>query len=189
MAVACLATMTAGRSLDQLIQRATKLEALDFMSDIDGSAVRQELDMLLSKDQYLALYGEGTTSNGRKRRKAIRYEQYRWTEKNVPYSFARNTFSAKDKATIERAIEEWSRHTCVTFREVGERYKGNHVQFVNGGGCSSYVGMQGGRERQPVTLAPGCRHVGVVIHELGHALGFHHEQNRPDRDQHVIIQK
>ena len=58
MAVACLATVTAGRSLDQLIQRATKLEALDFMSDIKGSAVRQELDMLLSKDQYLALYGQ-----------------------------------------------------------------------------------------------------------------------------------
>lgn len=50
--------------------------------------------------------------------------------------------------------------------------------------CSSYVGFVGGE--QPVFVGPPCR-VGNIAHELLHALGFHHEHTRMDREQHVTI--
>ena len=50
--------------------------------------------------------------------------------------------------------------------------------------CSSYVGRIGGR--QPVYTRL-CVKLGPVIHEIGHALGFWHEQARPDRDQYIEI--
>ncbi|CAG12479.1 unnamed protein product, partial [Tetraodon nigroviridis] len=52
--------------------------------------------------------------------------------------------------------------------------------------CWSYVGRQGGR--QDVSLqARGCLYHEVVQHEVLHALGFHHEQVRSDRDNYIRI--
>uniref|UniRef100_A0A0P4WGL6 Metalloendopeptidase n=1 Tax=Scylla olivacea TaxID=85551 RepID=A0A0P4WGL6_SCYOL len=57
--------------------------------------------------------------------------------------------------------------------------------FPNPNRCSSAVGKVGGG--QSLSLGTGCVHVGVVIHELMHAVGFWHEQSRYDRDSFVTI--
>ena len=51
--------------------------------------------------------------------------------------------------------------------------------------CNADVGRRGGR--QIFSLGLGCLHKSVVVHEIGHVLGFWHEQNLPDRDDFVEI--
>ena len=46
--------------------------------------------------------------------------------------------------------------------------------------------MQGGP--QVIGLGPHCYdQVGLVFHEIMHAVGFYHEHNRPDRDNFVTV--
>ncbi|KAK0044100.1 blastula protease 10 [Biomphalaria pfeifferi] len=150
----------------------------------------RKLDMVLTTQQYNALYESSFASGEQKvkrwKRKAIRDQVYRWSKKEIPYEIVSNRFSTSDMREINAAIDEWQNYTCITFRKA-TRSDENYVTIDNGDGCASSVGMI----QRPQTLGParGCRVKGKIIHELGHAVGFFHEQNRPDRDDHVTILK
>ena len=51
--------------------------------------------------------------------------------------------------------------------------------------CHSSIGRDGGE--QTITLGQDCYYKGVIMHEMTHAVGFFHEQNRWDRDSYVTI--
>ncbi|KAL9982566.1 hypothetical protein ACROYT_G004625 [Oculina patagonica] len=96
------------------------------------------------------------------------------------------------KRVIEEVMAYYERVTCIKFRKKTDQYKGCFLQFTrrnDKAGCSSNVGMICWPGGQHLNLAKGCWTKGVVIHEIAHALGFSHEQDRPDRDQYVTIHR
>lgn len=75
---------------------------------------------------------------------------------------------------------------CIKFVERTNQDK--WIEIINGEGCWSWIGQFGARKFQHLSLqVPGCIYKEIVAHELIHALGFDHEQNRPDRDSYVEI--
>jgi len=105
--------------------------------------------------------------------------QNRWPN-NIIYYAIDPLLSQQGRVTD--AIAHWENNTAVEF--IARTNQTNYLYFTSGNGCSSFIGMIGGR--QDITLDADCSK-GNMIHEIGHSFGFFHEQARADRDQWVTV--
>jgi len=135
-------------------------------------------DMVLSPEQQQALHSGDTDKLvfGSKTRG-------RWPNARVPYQIE-SSIDSKTRASIMKAIEQYHKHTCLRFSH--RRSERSYVSFYRGNGCHSPVGMNSNGPNR-ISLGPGCDAVGTALHEIGHSMGFFHEQNRPDRNSYIKI--
>ena len=104
-----------------------------------------------------------------------------WTEGIVYYEFDPALTEAQ-RASWILASQEWGECDCISFAErVDEE---NYVYVFEGDGNWSYVGMVGGRQEMSIV---SWSSIFTIVHEIGHALGIHHEHQRSDRDLYVYV--
>jgi len=150
----------------------------------DGDVVID--DMIYGREQYIKDYFNLSSFGGA----GVSNEKWRWPKRIIPYAIGAE-YSAGRKKMIQGAMQEWMDKTCIVFAEKGsaKAAEAGHPHAINIGshaGCYSYVGYQG--KDHPVSLQLGsCTHHRIILHELGHTIGLHHEQCRPDRDSFVKI--
>jgi len=93
---------------------------------------------------------------------------------------------------VRQALQQLTQATggCVTFEEIHQQLPPgtNYVVLDDKGSCASFVGRVG-QSSQEISLTELCYSPpALIMHEFMHALGFYHEQERPDRDQHIRMQ-
>ncbi|WP_187345325.1 M12 family metallopeptidase [Cystobacter ferrugineus] len=144
-----------------------------------GDLAITEGDMVVgSYNQVMSGYPRGA---------AARDPRLKWPKVNGKVTVAYRvhpSLPSQARAALQQAIAEYNAKTCVRF--VPQTREQNFVTVFFGQGCYSYVGsIQQGE--QELSLGQGCEFKGTAVHELMHALGFYHEQSRPDRDQYIAI--
>jgi len=144
---------------------------------INGFNVFQK-DIILTDKQISSSPQIGGRTTG-----AVIEGDFRWANEIVPFTIDPGF---PNQFRIDDAIADWEAHTAFQF--VPRTTETDFVTFVGepGTGGGSNAGRIGGQ--QFITIGNDAV-TGVVIHEIGHAVGLFHEHQRMDRDNFVDVRE
>lgn len=149
---------------DKRNQSMLSIEIDAILSAAQGSEVVID-DMVIDRSNF-ELYG----IHGR-----------RWPNNHIIYSFD-NGVTEDNQSRFRDAVLFWEVHSGLTFTE--RPNAADRILVEDSNENSSYLGFKGGVQK--LKMFNWGRQM-TIVHELGHAIGFIHEHQRPDRDSHVCI--
>ncbi len=154
--------------------------------EIYRESKRQHVDYRVVKGQAIA-FGDillGEVKGARDGQRGVYLVKEKkdllWPTSLIPYGIHRD-FPRPER--IDAVVEYFNLHTPI--RLVPWEGEEDGIFFVSGEEhCYSYLGRRGGH--QPIVLSDQCE-FREIVHEVMHALGFIHEQSRPERDNWIEV--
>jgi len=176
----------------QFIEKYFQGEVVKVIKLEDGTFSLQGSDIILFEHQFTKTQDEydpyappasnfGKNNNGKL---ALLNGITKWSNNTVPYVV--NGLSQTVRNELQKSIAEWESKTNVRF--VPRTNQSTYVTISsNGDACNCGVATLGSNGSRGFIRLGTLTTAVVIIHELGHTLGYVHEQNRSDRDNFVII--
>jgi len=111
-----------------------------------------------------------------------------WPSGVIPYDISKLT--TEQQAIVKRGMQRWM-DTGAQISFVRRTNQEEYVFFtgiLTNGNNTSLVGYKkGARAEINITAFWWRQEEWMIVHELGHVLGFHHEHQRWDRDEHITV--
>jgi len=140
-------------------------------------------DIKLTKQQQdnMKKYGN---PYGPQSRAASSVPKERWPNAVIPFTFDCSVANMESAvASVKQAMKVWESKTCIRFVE--RTNEKAYLEFFRGQGCWGHVGHHGYKTQ--ISIGDNCDFQHVMEHEIGHSVGFWHEQSRPDRDSYISV--